>query len=219
MDRATDWWHHSAGLSVTRSRGWLRLPSRWDHWLVLTVCVSCLVACVMCLVSYTRCCNRSMVCFHVAEGGGRVKEWKCFGRILISTLHILCSAQLCCAHIRFRFVSFSSWFHYLILLLHHHHHCHSNIIVTCFSVLLLEELEDIASALCSTPQGGPARGWTVDCMSRIGLTCGSTIEYLMGFTDKWGSKSSERRAHILSSTSYCLMGWMKIAMRYYFLRC
>jgi hypothetical protein len=80
-------------------------------------------------------------------------------------------------------------------------------------VLLLEELEDIASAL-GTPSGSTLpRGWTLDCLTRIGLTCGAAAECFLGFTDKWGSKTSEERAHLVSSTSLCLTEWRKIAMR------
>lgn len=90
----------------------------------------------------------------------------------------------------------------------------TSVSLTQYAVLLLEELEDIASALCS--QGGPNvpdRGWTGDTMQRIGLSCGATVEFFLGYTDKWGSKTSEQRAHLLSSVSHCMTEWRRISMR------
>ena len=82
-------------------------------------------------------------------------------------------------------------------------------------VFLHEELEEITSVISTGgSQGSINRGWTVDLMSKIGLTYGAIIESIFEFMDKWGSKSLEKRVHLLSSASYCFTEWKSISKRY-----
>ena len=78
------------------------------------------------------------------------------------------------------------------------------------TALLTEELEDIAAAAAST--GNPIkRGWAVDCTVQMGVTYANILECFMSFCDRWSSKVSQKHTHLLSSISYALIEWKKIA--------
>ena len=84
-----------------------------------------------------------------------------------------------------------------------------------YSVFLLEEVEEIASVLSTGgSQGALSRGWTVELMSRIGLTYGTILEFFLEFMDRWSSKSLQSRVHLISSASFCLTAWKSVSMRF-----
>ena len=77
-----------------------------------------------------------------------------------------------------------------------------------WTALLTEEMEDIAAASSST-NNPLTRGWTVDCTIKMGVTYGEVLESFMSFSDRWGSKVSEKHTHLLYSISYALMEWKR----------
>lgn len=78
-----------------------------------------------------------------------------------------------------------------------------------WAALLTEEMEDIAAAAAATNNPFP-RGWTVDCAIKMGVTYGEVLESLMSFSDRWGSKVSEKHTHLLFSISYAFMEWKRV---------
>ena len=89
------------------------------------------------------------------------------------------------------------------------------ILFVCFvlfshwTALLTEEMEDIAAASSST-NNPLTRGWTVDCTIKMGVTYGEVLESFMSFSDRWGSKVSEKHTHLLYSISYAFMEWKRV---------
>jgi hypothetical protein len=78
---------------------------------------------------------------------------------------------------------------------------------------LLEELEEVVAALAYA--GCPSvRGWSVECVRRMGVSYGLIMEALMTMIDRWGSKEPEKHIHLLSSVTYALTEWLKISLRY-----
>ena len=55
------------------------------------------------------------------------------------------------------------------------------------------------------------RGWTTTCLFEIGFTHGTLIEVYMEILDHWSGKAAEKLVHILSSTSYVLLQWTRLA--------
>jgi hypothetical protein len=55
------------------------------------------------------------------------------------------------------------------------------------------------------------RGWTSVCLFEIGFTHGTLIEVYMEILNQWGGKAAEKLVHILSSTSYVLLQWTRLA--------
>jgi hypothetical protein len=55
------------------------------------------------------------------------------------------------------------------------------------------------------------RGWTSVCLFEIGFTHGTLIEVYMEILNHWGGKAAEKLVHVLSSTSYVLLQWTRLA--------
>ena len=75
---------------------------------------------------------------------------------------------------------------------------------------LLEEFEEISATLAMA-KSPISRGWSVECMRRVGVSYGIAIECLIALTDKWSAKAPRKLIHMLSNISYSLVSWKKLA--------
>ena len=58
------------------------------------------------------------------------------------------------------------------------------------------------------------RGWAMECARRIGFTYGAIVECQLAMLERWTNKTPDMHSHLLSSITYSLMEWQKIAIRH-----